>query len=444
MAIARLASEFDAAPGGRAKAHPEDIAAETDFTAQIPIAQIPTELARLSATRDALTADLDRQTLRIAIVGAPLVGKSAIARELRAALPAPNTPDTPEIDWSEIAIRAAVGDAAGDPQNDSRRDPQRDMLLADCVLYTIGGDLTASERGNIERLVEAGQTVIVAWNARDPRDADRVLGSIHHQLADLVRADRICQISAASATSGDRPEDEVERLQKNEAIAPLRDLVQSLDRAPLVWQQTQRAANFAIADLCRHLNALRRHRAAPLVRRYQWLAATATIANPIPSLDLLASGSVGAQMLVDLGKIYHRDLSLARARVAFDAIAEMLLKLGLVELSTQAIAGVLKHNPITFVAGSAVQGLSAAYLTYAIGETAIRYFETQDTESFDALREKEASASWDWPRFQAILTQTMAQTRRVTVMKAWIAQAAAAIERPVRSAVTTPDVEGAR
>ena len=54
-----------------------------------------------------------------------------------------------------------------------------------------------------------------------------------------------------------------------------------------------------------------------------------------------------------------------------------MVKLGLVELSTQALSAVLKSHAITYVAGGFLQGVSAAYLTRLAGLTLIEYFEEQ-------------------------------------------------------------------
>jgi uncharacterized protein len=55
--------------------------------------------------------------------------------------------------------------------------------------------------------------------------------------------------------------------------------------------------------------------------------------------------------------------------------------LGLVELSTQTITGLLKTNAVTFVAGGAVQGISAAYFTRIAGLSLIEYFQSQELEN---------------------------------------------------------------
>ncbi|NJN62027.1 MAG: DUF697 domain-containing protein [Coleofasciculaceae cyanobacterium RL_1_1] len=351
-----------------------------------------------------------------------------------ATAPSDNTPNhiASKITWDEITIRAdrRSREFTTDrntspilpvqPSQPSGSSDLRRALLADGVLYTIAGDLTASERRDLEQLERAGQTTIVIWNKSDlvsDVDRDRVLGSIRHQLADLIAADQIIPIAAAP---------------RGAASPNLAALNTAIDQTAMypgharVWQQIQRASTIAIAEIKLSLDRLRRHRAEPIVRRYQWIAATATAANPLPSLDLLASGSIGTQLLIDLSRIYHRDLSLDRARAGFEAIVELLLKLGLVELSTQAIAGLLKHNPVTFFAGSAAQALSAAYLIHVIGTSAIVYFETQDAESFESsseLSEAQPDRPWDKLRFQAILAQTIATTQRSAFLQTLLERA---------------------
>jgi uncharacterized protein len=125
------------------------------------------------------------------------------------------------------------------------------------------------------------------------------------------------------------------------------------------------------------LNGQRRSRAMPLVEQMQWVAAGSAFASPLPSLDLLASTAINAQMIVDLGSMYGQSFSLQQAKTAAGTLAELLVKLGLVELSTQALGSLLKTHAATYVAGGAVQGVSAAYLTRMVGISLIDFFEEQ-------------------------------------------------------------------
>ena len=474
VAIARLQAEFNLAIANgqdtQATGEPTSLtgtesatSATSSATSVETLVQIQAAISEWSTECDMLTQSLDRQTLTIAVIGASRVGKSAVIQGLKTAIEAGGFGQTsqltsmnssiPAIAWDELTIRATrsapevtarstVPHASPDPSSDLTRAPYLNHVLrADCVLYTIAGDLTASERRDLEQLDRAGQTTIVLWNKSDQvreADRDRVLGSIRHQLADLIPADRILALAAApqgvtvpsAQSSGFQSSGFQSSGFQSSGFEPLIAAFTStvLARAQeRIWQQIQRASRLTIADIQQSLNRLRRHRAEPMVHRYQWIAAAAVAANPLPSLDLLALGSVGTQLLIDVGQIYQRDLSLDRARAGFEVIAEMLLKLGLVELSTQAIATVLKSHPVTFLAGSAAQGLSAAYLIQVIGSSAITYFETQDAESFESIQPHRAKSThdlWDGTRFQTILTQTIASTQRTTVLQSLCDRAA--------------------
>jgi hypothetical protein len=83
-------------------------------------------------------------------------------------------------------------------------------------------------------------------------------------------------------------------------------------------------------------------------------------------------------MVIDLGAMYQQKFSLQQAQTVAGTMGSLMLKLGLVELSTQTIGGILKGNAITFVAGGAVQGVSAAYLTRLAGMCLIEYFQAQE------------------------------------------------------------------
>ncbi len=83
-------------------------------------------------------------------------------------------------------------------------------------------------------------------------------------------------------------------------------------------------------------------------------------------------------MVMDLGNIYQQKFSLEQAQTVAGTMGSLMLKLGLVELSTKAISTVLKSNAVTFVAGGVVQGVSAAYLTRVAGLSLVEYFQQQE------------------------------------------------------------------
>jgi uncharacterized protein len=82
-------------------------------------------------------------------------------------------------------------------------------------------------------------------------------------------------------------------------------------------------------------------------------------------------------MVMDLGTVYQQKFSVDQAKTVTTTLASQMMKLGLVELSTQAIAPLLKSNVLTYVAGGTLQGLSAAHLTQIAGLSLVEYFEEQ-------------------------------------------------------------------
>ena len=98
-------------------------------------------------------------------------------------------------------------------------------------------------------------------------------------------------------------------------------------------------------------------------------------------MDLLATAAINAQLVIELGAIYQQKFSLQQAQEVAGTMGSLMLKLGLVELSTKAVSTVLKSNAVTFVAGGVVQGVSAAYLTRLAGYSLIEYFQQQEVEA---------------------------------------------------------------
>ncbi|MEO0970989.1 MAG: YcjF family protein, partial [Cyanobacteria bacterium J06639_18] len=149
-------------------------------------------------------------------------------------------------------------------------------------------------------------------------------------------------------------------------------------RQNLVWATTMRKALGLKAQAKDLLNEIRRDRAQPTIEQYQWIAAAAAFANPVPALDVLATVAINAQMIVELGELYQQKFSLEQAQNVASTMGSLMLKLGLVELSTKTVSTILKSNTVTFVAGGAVQGISAAYLTRIAGLALVEYFQEQE------------------------------------------------------------------
>jgi putative ABC transport system permease protein len=86
----------------------------------------------------------------------------------------------------------------------------------------------------------------------------------------------------------------------------------------------------------------------------------------VPSLDVLVLAAANGLMLKDMARIWECSWSLEQLQAAALHLAKACLTLGVVEWSSQALAGLVKLHGATWLVGGAVQALSAAYLTRVV------------------------------------------------------------------------------
>jgi GTPase SAR1 family protein len=329
------------------------------------------------------TTDLDRDTLQIAIVGEAGVGKTAIADHLTQAwLPQVSWPQgISGVTWSEQSYSDLVDDAQA-------------INAADGVLWVIAGDLTASNADALAACLTAGQRVILVLNKQDQYRDDEQALLLHHvrqRVAEHLPGDAVVAIAAAPAPrkhrkhGADGSTDETWQSSKPDLSALTLALTALVaEGSSLVSATVARQVQQTRGEILAELNQYRRQQALPLIEQAQWIAAAAAFANPVPSLDLLATAAINTQLVVDLGKVYHQSVSLDQAKAVAGTLATLMVQMGVVELSTQAIAPLLKSHALTFAAGGALQGISAAYLTRLAGLSLVDYFQAQSlTETGD-------------------------------------------------------------
>lgn len=344
-------------------------------TAAKPVPEVTQRLQPLQQRLGQLDEELARTQLRIAVAGGKATGKTALVQVLSSW-------------WHEDRDLAITETPALFVEEDTE-DILQSALGCDLTLFVTTGDLTEPELNAVGTLRSSPQQVVVAWNKQDQcteEDRPGVLVQLQQRLDGWLDAQDIIAIAASPAPVKVRQHQSDgsvrEWLEPPAAeIAPLRDRLESIvtgDRQSLVFATTFRQAKQVQADIKDSLDQLRRDRALPIIEQCQWVAAASAFANPVPALDLLATGAINAQLVLDLGKVYQQKLSMQQAQTVAGTLGSLMLKLGLVELSTQAITTVLKHNPVTFVAGGAAEGISAAYLTRLAGLSLIEYFQEQE------------------------------------------------------------------
>ncbi len=364
-------------------------------------------------------AHLTRVNRQIAITGGQRVGKSNLIQLLATQPVGSAAPlqyiETPALFTSDPTHPATAANA------------YQIALNADLVLFLTNGDLTATEYKYITALHQAQQRVILLFNQADrylPEERNLILHKLQATVAGIVSAsDVVTTMTAPAPIKVRKIQADGSNLETLETPAvEIDSLRQQLAHVlatageKLLWANTYRQVAGVQAAAKATLNTVRRDRALPLIEQNQWIVGATAFANPVPALDLLATAAVNAQMVVDLGAIYQQKFSLEHAQAAAGAMGGVMLKLGLVEVCTQAVAGLLKTNAITFVAGGIVQGLSAAYLTRIAGLTLVEYLAAQDLVSAEPAR------AWNLDLLGSTLQKVFQANERVAYVQTIVKQ----------------------
>jgi uncharacterized protein len=378
-----------------------------------------TDIGELRQQLTQVKTNLTRPERRIAITGGQKVGKTTLMN-LLSTNPVPCATPLRYIETPALFTVGADSQIAEDRS-------QAIALNADLVLFLTNGDLTATEYKYLQAVRQSHQRVILLLNQADrylPDERILILNQIRSTIAGTIAPQDIVITSTAPAAL------KVRKIQADGSAVNLIEIppvevsslteqltnVLATEGEKLVWATTYRQIGAVGTVAKTALNISRRDRSLPAIDQNQWIVAAAAFANPLPALDLVATAAVNAQMVIDLGAIYQQKFSLEHAQAAAGAMGEVMLKLGLVELCTQAVAGLLKTNAITFLAGGLVQGLSAAYLTRIAGLTLVEYLEAQD------LLAPEPTRAWNIDLLGNTLQKVFEANQRVAYIQTVVKQ----------------------
>ncbi len=379
------------------------------------------DLSGLQSQMTAIAAGLERTDLTLTILGSRGSGKTTLVQYLQA-------------NWTgsasfQVQIQEAPSFAAESSTGlEADQQALQQALLADLVVVLVTGDLTASELQLIQQLAGYKRLLLVLGKQDQYLPADRqlILNQMQQRTQGLLAAEDVVAIATAP-----RPI-KVRQHQPDGSVAewletPQPEIGPLTERLDQILQQE--GPQLVLASTFHHalslktqaqtvLNDVRRVRAVPVVEKYQWVAAATAFASPLPSLDVLATAVINAQMILDLGAIYQQKWSFQQAQKMATSLGSLMLKLGLVEVSSQAIGTLLKSNALTFVAGGCLQGISAAYLTRIAGLSLIEYFQGQEPH----LTPTEAPPL-AIERFSQVLQHVFQQNQQVTLLQSFVGQA---------------------
>lgn len=373
-------------------------------------------LPLLQAQFTKLNNDLERQHINIAITGGKSVGKTTLLQTLSNWQ---NTTDR-SIHFQETKALFTPGGNTALEAN-----------YADLVIFLTNGDLTDSQWQIWQQMAEKNQRTVLVFNKQDQylsEERATILHSLQEKVADSVAISanpNFVKVRQHQSDGSVR-----EWLDKPAAdISQLSDYLQQVvvkEGQELIWATAIRQAVSLQIEAKTALNQIRQQKATPIIEQYQWIAAAATFANPVPALDLLATAAINAQLVVELGNIYQQKFSFQQAQTVAGTMGSLMLKLGLVEVSTKAIATLLKSNAVTFVAGGALQGVSAAYLTRVAGLSLIEYFQSQEV----AIN---AETGLNLDKLGQTLQKVFQQNQQITLLQSFVQQGISRLSPQVKA-----------
>ncbi|HBE18028.1 MAG TPA: hypothetical protein DDW51_10510 [Cyanobacteria bacterium UBA11367] len=388
--------------------------------AEVAIAKLEAEVPSLNTIPQLrqrlaqLSLELDRQEVQVAITGGKSVGKTRLVQ----ALVSQSLPQLCQgLSWQET------------PPLFISDEVQEITPTADLLLFVTTGDLTDTEFQTIQKFKAEHQRFILIFNKHDqylPPERAIILEQLRQRVAEILTGEDVVGIAAFPAPVKVRQHQVDDSVQEwmEEQKPDLNILIERLshilsqESQQLVWATTLRKVAALKLEVKSILDRDRRDRALPIIEQYQWIAAAAAFANPVPALDLLATAAISGQLIGDLGAIYQQKFSLSQASSSAKALGNLMLKLGLVELSTQTLGGILKSNALTFVAGGAVQGVSAAYLTRLAGLSLIEYFQEQEI-----IDNSSGAQIFNLDRLGKTLQKVFQQNQRMVFLQDFVRQA---------------------
>ncbi len=297
----------------------------------------------------------------------------------------------------------------------------RDLAArADLLIFLLDHDLTRSEFEPVEALVKQGKRSIVALNKKDrlvDQDKDAILAKLRERLSGFVHPRDVVAIAAKPRAMPIRIHDQ-NGLEQTILEPQPPDVDPLLDRISAILSREGESLRAGNLLLRAHMltksaqEAIARQRyaqAQDVVDRFQWITAGAVFVNPLPVLDLLATGAVQFQMIAEIAAVHGVDLAPSHAKMIAGQMIQTLLKLGIVETAASLIAGVFKSTIVGHAAGGAVQAVTMSYLTHVSGQTFIDYFQR--------------GQDWGDGGLQAALTRQFDLNSRAEFLKEFAAQA---------------------
>lgn len=368
-----------------------EAAGETLRAVQQQVAQIQDEVARRALLERSREIEaLTQRELQVVVFGTGSAGKTSLVNALMGRVVGQVSAPMGTTEMGEtyrmqlqgsdrnILITDTPGILEAGVAGTQREQLARQLATeADLLLFVLDDDLRQSEYGPLGSLAQIGKRSLLVLNKIDRYsevDRETILAQLRERVGGFIVPEDVVAIAA-------RPQpvrlETGEIFQADPEVLPLIKRMAAILRAEgedlvadNILLQSQR-----LGDEARQLIDVQRQRQAEkVVERFQWIGAGVIWITPLPVVDLLATAAVNAQMVIEIGKIYGCELNRSRSRELAISLAKTLAGLGIVRGAIDLVSRVVQFTVVGYLAGRAVQSVSAAYLTRIAGKSFIEYF----------------------------------------------------------------------
>ncbi|MBD1841868.1 DUF697 domain-containing protein [Cyanobacteria bacterium FACHB-63] len=400
------------------------------------VTQIQDEIARreLMLRSKLIEQDLARGEFRLVVFGTGSAGKTSLVNaltgqivgEVGAPMGTTEAGATYRLKLSGVDREIIITDTpgileAGVVGTERETIARRLATEADLILFVLDNDLRQSEYEPLQGLTQIGKRSILVLNKADlytEEDLEAILARLRQRVRGTVAFEDVV------ATAANPP---AMRTETGEWLYPDPEMTALIDRivqilrtegedllADNILIQSQRLGE----EARRLIDEQRRRQAEKLVDRYQWIGAGVIAATPIPIIDLLATAAVNAQMVVEIGRIYGCEITINHAREMAISLAKTLVGLGIVRGAIEVVTTAMQFSVAGFIAGRAIQGVSAAYLTRIAGRSFIEYFRN--------------GQNWGDGGVSEVVQKQFQLNRRDEFIKAFMQEAVTRVIRPLQ------------
>ncbi|MCH7808389.1 MAG: GTP-binding protein [Planctomycetes bacterium] len=265
-----------------------------------------------------------------------------------------------------------------------REEQARELATgADLLLFVVDQDLRDIEFQPLASLARLGKRSLLVLNKRDlypPEDVAAIKTRLCERVEGLVKPDDVlvCAADPAPVAVRDASGENEDRTHK-----PDRRMGELADRIAAILREdgkTLLAANILlrakqVSQKARDsIHQARAQRALAIVTRFQWTTAAVMFVNPVPGLGALAAAAVNFQMITEIARTFSAPVTVDAAKRMAGELGQIMLKMGVVTVTTNLLGKALKASVVGFVAGGAIEAVAGAYLTRLSGQAFIDYF----------------------------------------------------------------------